>query len=487
MEVAGQNMVAYDEDQALKCLYDVFGGSCSLDDIAHAYCKANRNVNLAGEILYDMKGSSSTSGNHSSNSDAFEKSSESSDGQSFESSFHGSKNSRPKVRPVSAGTVSSVIGKSYVRSTPSTSGPKVMTKPPKLDAKDLPMTGIYRETSVSKPNSSKRDQLQENMEEFLFKMLGVGFKLDRKMIREVLDMCGYDLQKSLDTLLDQSVMDSDKRPAAVCDSSVKFADVKTKSEAPVSEKKSQDLNCIRGDGNIVSVKETRDIQKEVLSNLFSYREYVEEPRKRIVRDVNKKSPYGVGHVVFEPPKDTMEEHKIDMDFRRRENEDDAEDEADYQSARKAVKEYRVTMKEYYKAAVDAFANGDQAKAEKLLDQGQFYLNKAREADDECSKMILETKAEETQEMVLDLRDHEPKVAIRLLKTHLSSLSGISSFEYLKVIFDANDQANKKRSTRGMVLKLLEQESIKWVEGETAGTILIRLDNIDRNRLSFYKP
>lgn len=35
------------------------------------------------------------------------------------------------------------------------------------------------------------------------------------------------------------------------------------------------------------------------------------------------------------------------------------------------------------------------------------------------------RVEETQEMVLDLRDHEPKVAIRLLKTHLSSLSGIS--------------------------------------------------------------
>lgn len=28
---------------------------------------------------------------------------------------------------------------------------------------------------------------------------------------------------------------------------------------------------------------------------------------------------------------------------------DAEDEADYQCVRKAVKEYRVTMKEYYKA------------------------------------------------------------------------------------------------------------------------------------------
>ena len=38
----------------------------------------------------------------------------------------------------------------------------------------------------------------------------------------------------------------------------------------------------------------------------------------------------------------------------------------------------------------------------------------------------------------------------------------------------------------VILKLLEQESIKWVEGETAGTILIRLDSIDRKRLSFLK-
>jgi hypothetical protein len=68
-------------------------------------------------------------------------------------------------------------------------------------------------------------------------------------------------------------------------------------------------------------KERHDIQKDVWSNLFSYREYVEKPPKRIVRDLNKNSPYGVGHVVFEPPDDSTEEYKIDMDFRRRENED----------------------------------------------------------------------------------------------------------------------------------------------------------------------
>ncbi|MCI25393.1 hypothetical protein A2U01_0046584, partial [Trifolium medium] len=85
-------------------------------------------------------------------------------------------------------------------------------------------------------------------------------------------------------------------------------------------------------GDILSVKEVElhqqqkerhDVQKEVWSNLFSYREYVEKPPKRFVRDLNlnKNSPYGVGHVVFEPPNDSTEEYKIDMDFRRRENED----------------------------------------------------------------------------------------------------------------------------------------------------------------------
>ncbi|TKY59414.1 hypothetical protein E2542_SST16503 [Spatholobus suberectus] len=493
MEVSGQNVVKCDEEKALKCLLDAFGSVFSLEEIASAYCKASRNADLAGEILYEMRGSSPAASaiRDSSNADVrTEGSSQSSDGYSLENSFQERKTSRPKVRPASAGTVSSIIGKDYARPAPSANGSFGGTKPTRLDAKSLPMTGIWREESKTDDvSSSKHDRLHRDMEDFLFKMLGDGFQLDRNMVRQVLDACGYDMQKSLVELLDRSNMALGKRTAG------RFTDMKPNSEAPSSERKSEDLNYPRGDGNIASStkgmelheqqRQKHDLQKEVLPTLFNYHGHCEEAPRRTVKDLKKKSRYG--HVVFEPPKDFPEEFNVDMDFSRRENIDDPEDEEDYQNVRKAVKEYRRAMNEYYKAAVDAFGKGDQIKAEKLLEQGQFFLRKAHEADEESIKTITETRTTEAQEMVLDLRDHGSKEAIRLLKCHLSSLSGIPSFEYLKVIVDANDKENTKGSRRRLqVLKLLEQESITWVEGETAGTILIRLANIERKRLSFVK-
>ena len=185
MEVSGQNIVTCDEEKALKCLLDAFGSAFSLEEIASAYCKASRNADLAGEILYEMQGSSSSSSSHVSNVDAtVEESSESSDGYSLENSWQERKTLRPKVRPVSVGTVSSIIGKNYVRPMPSANGYCGTTKPVKLDAKGLPMTGIWREKT--KPNTLKHNQLHQDMEDFLFKMLGYGFRLDRDMIRGVL-------------------------------------------------------------------------------------------------------------------------------------------------------------------------------------------------------------------------------------------------------------------------------------------------------------
>ncbi|KAK7331926.1 hypothetical protein VNO80_28671 [Phaseolus coccineus] len=504
MEVSGQNIVKCDEEKALKCLLDAFGSVFSLEEIASAYCKASRNADLAGEILFEMQGSSLGSSSttlDSSNTDVrTEGSSESSDGYSLENSFQERKTSRPKVRPVSAGTVSSIIGKNYVRPAPSANVSFGMTKPTKLDAKSLPMTGIWREKNKPDVSSSKHDQLHQDMEDFLFKMLGDGFQLDRNKIRQVLDTCGYDIQKSLVKLLDRSNMASGKRKSVVGDSAGRFTDMKPKFEVPSSERKSQDLNYPRGDRNIATTKGTdlhqqqkqkqkqrHDLQKEVLSSLFDYQGHseVEEAPKRIVKDLNMKSRFG--RVVFEPPKDSPEELDIDMDFSQPENIDDPEDEEEYKNARKAVKEYRVAMNEYYKAAIDAFAKGDQIKAEKLLEQGQFFLSKAHDADEESNKIILETSNSEAEEMVLDLRDHGSNQAVRLLKCHLSSFSGIPSYEYLKVMVHANDKDNPKGYRRRLrVLKLLEQESIAWVEGDTADTILIRLSNIDRKSLSFVK-
>lgn len=496
MEVSAQNLVKCDEEKALKCLLDAFGSVFSLEEIASAYCKASRNADLAGEILYGMQesssGSSATTLDSSGADVRTEGSSESSDGCSLENSFQERKTWRPKVRPVSAGTVSSIIGKDYVRPVPLANGSIGVTKPPKLDAKSLPMTGIWREKGKPDVSGRNHGQLHQDMEDFLFKMLGDGFQLDRNMIRQVLDTCGYDMQKSLEKLLVRSNTASGKKTAVVGDSAERFTDMKPKSELPPSERKSQDLNYLRGHGNITSTKGTElcqqqkqkhDFQKEVLSALFNYHGHSEEAPKTIVKDLNKKSRYG--HVVFEPPKEFEEESNIDMDFSRLDNIDDPEDEEDYQNVRRAVKEYRRAMNEYYKAAVDAFAKGDQIKAEKLIEQGQFFLKKAHEADEESNKIILETRTTDEEEMVLDLRDHGSKEAIRLLKCHLSSFSGIPSFEHLKIIVDANDKDNSKGSRRRLqVLKLLEQESITWVEGESAGTILIRLANIERKRLSF---
>lgn len=65
-------------------------------------------------------------------------------------------------------------------------------------------------------------------------------------------------------------------------------------------------------------KNRDDLQKEVLSALFNTRERSEESPRRTVKDVNKNSRY---RLVFEPPTDSMEEYKIDMNFSKRENVD----------------------------------------------------------------------------------------------------------------------------------------------------------------------
>ncbi|KAK7246518.1 hypothetical protein RIF29_41387 [Crotalaria pallida] len=441
-----------------------------------------------------MQGSSSTLATHPSNACVWiEKHKESANGSSFKNSSNPCKS---KARPVSVGTVSGVIGKDYVRSTSSANGSYGVTKPVKLDAKARappPMIGVWREKT--KPTIVKHNQLHQDMEDFLFNMLGDGFNLDRDRIKEVLDSCGYDMQKSMKSLLDGSIAASGKRTAAVGDSDGKFTYMKPKSElSSSSEIKAHNANHLGGDGNTVSSKaeevhgkhkQREDLQKEIMTALFTAREPPEEPPRRTVKDLNKNSRYGV---VSEPLTDSMEEYnieeyKIDMDFSLQ-NVVDADNEEDYRKVRKAVKEYRVTMSEYYKAAVEAFAKGDQIRAEKLLDQGHFFLKKAHEADEESSRMILETSNTETQEILLDLHDIDPKEARSLLKTHVSSLSGIPSFEYLKVILEANGEDSSKGSRRRVVLKLLEKESIKWVEGENAGTILIPLGSIEREKLSF---
>lgn len=495
MEASGLNGASnFDDEKALKGLLEAFGAAFSLDQIASAYCKAGKNAGDAAEALAmsTPNGEAKPRGEEESSRLSLDISSK----KPYLYQANGnSRASKPKYRPISGGSVSSIIGKHYVKKTPSANGSCNATKPLKMDSEVLPMSETWVEKAES--NSSRNDGLHQDMEDFLFTMLGDGFKLERERIREVLDSCGYDMEKSMEKLINLPASTSDKRNGLVTRSSDKSAGLYHKSEVS-SERKC--INSSEGNGDKASntngvdftgqKKERSDLQKEVLAALFSASERSEErPEELPRRTIKAASRYGAyGQLVVEPPNDFISECKSAVVYQQHPKEDDADDEDNYQVLRKAVKEYRTTMKEYFQAAVEAFSKEDHDRASKLLEQGKFFQEKAREADEESNEMILRTRNVETQgEIVLDLHERCAKEAIRLLKCQISSFSGISSIKCLKVIIDTQEEEISKGSRRRvLVLKLLQEESIKWTEGEKAGTILIQLDSINRKRLTFIK-
>ncbi|KAG6641222.1 hypothetical protein CIPAW_09G058700 [Carya illinoinensis] len=461
MEASGSNVPQYDdEEKALKGLLDAFSSTCSLDEIASAYCKAGRNADLAAEVLYDMQGSGSTSTTNASNFEVKEEESSESSCGNFSEKL-GQENGNPrapkqKSRPVSGGTVSSIL----------------------VEAKS---------------GSPVDDPMHWDMEDFLFRMLGDGFKVDRNVIREVIDYCGTDMQKCMEKLLELSAANLGTRNNFISESTEKFADKGQKAEVSSHQGKLQYANHPRSNGNGASsineveppgkVEEKNGLQKEVLVALFNAPERHDEFLRRTTKAVKR---YAALEQVVDGPIIDDREHRKTVTYLQKDN-DDIDDEDSYQVLRKAVKEYRGTMKEYYKAALDAFSEGNPVKAGKLLDQGHFFHEKACEADEESNRKIFESRNDEAQdEMTLDLHDLGAKDALRLLKRHLLSFSGIPSFKSLKVILETKDEDATKGSRRRMVMKLLEKESIAWTEEENAGTILIHLNRINRKRLSFVK-
>ena len=206
MEVSASSISEYDERKALEVLLDAFGSTFSLQEIASAYCKAGRNADLAGEILYDMNKSTSTSTALACNQVTATFNEEVKDDASSECysdiSEHlcpedrNPKASNPKRRPVSTGTISGVIGKSYTRSTAS-ARESVATKPLKLDMTKFPL--LECRDKEDKFDSVKDDLMHKDIEGFIFKMLGNGFQLDRGLIQEVLGK--YFIMSSLCKLL----------------------------------------------------------------------------------------------------------------------------------------------------------------------------------------------------------------------------------------------------------------------------------------------
>ncbi|KAG4182859.1 hypothetical protein ERO13_A09G072300v2 [Gossypium hirsutum] len=539
MEVSSLNGLQNDEEEALNSLLDAFGSLVSLNDIASAYCEAGRNPGLAGLILCEMLGilplvatdqsnnevkNNETSGssyvkssqNNSQASEVFtadqpvsaatdecsgkrkkDEPMESSCCNSFQRSCQengGLRSPKQKARPVSGGTVSSMLGKGYMKSVPLANGSYPGTKPMKVDSKEMPMSLFWGEEL--EPSSQNEDRMHKDMEDFLFKMLGEGLRLERDVIREVLNSCGYNMQKSMKKLLDWSAVSLDKEKKPLGESSERTNNIHLRTSRPPQENMNIVLNAEVAERQ---QKDRNDLQKEVLAALFDASERSEELPERSEelpersKELPRRSkrparrPIALGEIVERPLIDVTAEPKVDRVCSQKDKKEDEDEEDSFQVLRRAVKEYRGTMKEYYKAAVDAFAKGDQDEANKLLEQGQFFQEKARQADEESNQKIFETRNTETDdEMLLELHNHGTREAIQLLKCHLSSLAGIPSFKYLKVIINTDKEDSSKGTCRRLVMKLLQKESISWSEGETSGIILIQLDNINPKRLSFAK-
>ncbi|KAH0986689.1 hypothetical protein GBA52_013866 [Prunus armeniaca] len=464
---------ASDDDQKrdLEYLLEVFSSMCSLKDIASAYCQARQNVEMAAEIL--CASHVSPSDGASSSKVKFEgPSATSSEGMSSDKVLQNPLNgagdtraSNSKKNSVSVGTVSGMIGKEYIRPRSSTNESTEVKKPLKLELKEVPAFEIWSE-EVESTMRAENSKMHADIEEFLFKMLGEGFKLDMDVIREVLGKSSY---LSMENLLFMSASILEKSDDIIGLSSLK------------STEKSPDQHSAHSKSPIEE-KDGLVLQKEVLEALFHVPERSEEAPKRShpVREVKRYKAFR--KFAVEPFRDTLVECKTaTLAPEEVTSAEDGDGDNSYQVLRRSVKEHWITMKEYYKAAFDAFCEGDRVRTDKLLEEGHFYSRKAQEADEKYAQKLLEAQSREDV-VSLDLHHHEPKESVRLLRLQLTYFSGIPDFKYLKVIVGTNDTTGAAR--RRLIIKQLEKESIKWTEEENARTIWIRLDVIDPKLLSF---
>ncbi|XP_022717090.1 putative nuclear RNA export factor SDE5 isoform X2 [Durio zibethinus] len=528
MRMKGIACVANLDEEALRKLLDVFGTQYSLEDIASAYYEAKGSVNIAGDILcarhdgriliaradaFENKsvGTSTTSvelssGWESENAASLEYTSANPNAGAFKS----------KKGSASMGSVTGVIGRNYVKPRPSRNDSSETMKPVKIDSKELPVSIVWREEDPSN-RTTRNGSTNGDLEEFLYEMLGDGFQLDKSVIQEVFDCCGFDVDKSMDKLLDLSASTLEKSDDVIGIAAEKFTGICPDDQFFLIQDKPQSkdfaqrkgypkfflmghtiLLCIPCSKEATSMirnpkrssrrnKDRVTMEKEVLEALFTVPERSEEVPKRngAVRVVGRSRAFG--KLVTEPLKDTdtgpttiVKLLNVSKDV-----EDGLDDdENSYDVLRQAVKEHWITMKEYFKAALEAFAKGDKARAAKLVELGHFFNKKAREADERSAEKMLETRDDEI--ISLDLRNFEPKEALSLLRVHLTSVSGIPSIKGLRIIVGTIEEDTKKGARRQLIMKQLEKESIKWNEEENGRIISIRVDVINPKLLSFAK-
>ncbi|XP_051151953.1 putative nuclear RNA export factor SDE5 isoform X2 [Andrographis paniculata] len=471
-----------DEDEKnLRILLEAFGSVVSLEDIASIYSQNGQNMQSTAETLCNMQGgiaeTSSRKPQDNVGKDNVEKTSFSSKPQdnvektssTSTLSNSGSENdqvvnSKPKKCSATIGTVSSMIGKDYVRPRPQKTGSDKKGKPVKLHLGDFLASEIWEEKNVDTSHAKFMDR---DMQEFIFKMLGDGFQLDRSVIQDVVGQCGYNMPMCVDKLLNLSTAAPVKSDDAI---GISAGDVKP---AAGSMKTGVQMGTILPPAEI----EKKNIEREILNALFCAPDRTEEDSSP-VRPVQQP----LSRIVTKPPDEIFIE---DFTFITRQavNEKSYEENlSSYEEFHRVKVEYWDRMKECYKAAVEAYTMEDYENANELVEKGHSYMRKAQEANDKSAQKLIEDSDEE----IISLNMHYlgPKDALRQMKLNLTTFSGLPGISCLKVVVGTEPGEAKDERRKHLITKLLEKEGIPWTEEGNGRIITIAVKEIDPRNLSF---
>jgi hypothetical protein len=458
-----------DDSRNLKMLLETFGSMVSLQAISSAYCEAQRNVYTAAELLCNYQESTSTSESLGISSDD-DKLPEK---NNIEENYNLAKTNN---HTTSIGTVSSIIGRDYSKPKPlANEASKESTKPLKMMSSEIPASVMWGDD-----NGTGEESMHKELEDFMFKMLGEGFQLDKNVIHNVLGLCGYNVQKSMKELLDLSAITLGKSDDVLGATAQTPVGSSVELGAFENQQKLTSGKAKSGPGSSKQDVKKSNLEKDILRNLFFAPPIFEEQPKIVIPARKRSSPY----MVTEPFKDEiMIPDRKTVTVKHKFTADDDDSENSYEELRKSVKQYWSTMREYYEAAVNAFAEQDLLLAYKLLEKGHFFKNKARIADEKSAQILIQNR-DEVEEMCIDLQDHDPKDAIRNVKIQLPNLCGIPSIQYLKLVIGTDGSNPKEVARKRQITKLLEKVNVKWTEEGDGWMIVIKVDEINPKSLKF---
>ncbi|KAG6681121.1 hypothetical protein I3843_13G064200 [Carya illinoinensis] len=471
----GNDVAANEEDEegkVPKALVEAFS-LASLHDAISSYRQVNEDQDKAAHIfgervpdIADYPSANWTSGASSSGSSEGFVETGCVQNVVNEKGFRG----RKQKRVVAAtGTVSTVLGKEYVKSRP-----------------------IRRDPNRFKGLKNGFFETKE-AEQFLCSMLGDECELSMAVVRDVFCQCGYDVEKALDALLEFSASTFEQSGnGRYLDNTINykedirflierkdsFTDRASDCTSRSSESEALDNIWSMGNGHrnyakVLAGSEADstpnerstelDLPQKVLESLFHISKSPDhEPKtmnwKNVVKKLQSLGPrFDVCPSSFaEPQQDTCAKGD------------------EYHVFRKTSQQHWDSMRSYNQKAAVAFSKGERHHAAYLSEQGKVQTKLAREADERASHDIFKARNKGIENVItIDLHGQHVKQAMQYVKTLLLLGSYVPSVQTLRLITGSGSHGVGKSKVKQSVITLMQKEGIKWSE-ENQGTLLIKL-------------